>query len=187
MVFLFQQHPAAHRSTEELEFRSDFRKARTAHQTPFRCEKRLSTDNVFVIALAASFALLFGIQRQDPQVDEAVLSELRTIQINYALLQRDVARARTDMVLDFRPVDPTLQALQRNVTNLQRLAEISPDESSGAHSRLLAQLKSPSRTQRLPSRQRLRKMSFCKALSYGLLARLIALRGRRPTGLNSPI
>ncbi|TSE02967.1 two-component system VirA-like sensor kinase [Mesorhizobium intechi] len=141
MVFLFQQHPAAHRSNEELEFRSDFRKARTAHQTPFRCEKRLSTDNVFVIALAASFALLFGIQRQDPQVDEAVLSELRTIQINYALLQRDVARARTDMVLDFRPVDSTLQALQRNVTNLQRLAEISPDESSGAHSRLLAQLK----------------------------------------------
>ncbi|WJI38474.1 hypothetical protein [Mesorhizobium opportunistum] len=139
MAFLFQQHPAAHRRDGELEFNSDLRKARTAAQTPFVWEKWLSTDKASVMALVASVALLVAIQWQDPQINEAVLSELRTIQINYALLQRDVARA--DMVLDFRSVASTGQALKRNLQNYQRLVEISPNESSGVHSRLVAQLK----------------------------------------------
>lgn len=139
LAFLFQQHPAAHRRDGELEFKSDLRKARTADQTPFVWEKWLSTDKASVMALVASVALLVAIQWQDPQINEAVLSELRTIQINYALLQRDVARA--DMVLDFRSVASTGQALKRNLQNYQRLVEISPNESSGVHSRLVAQLK----------------------------------------------
>ncbi|WP_192180409.1 two-component system VirA-like sensor kinase [Mesorhizobium amorphae] len=129
MVFLFQQHSAPHQSNEEVEFISDLRKTRTADQT------------VFVIMLAALFGLLAAMLRQDPQINEAVLTELRTIQINSALLQRDVARARTGMALDFGSVVSTVQALQRNVEDLQRLVEISPDESSRGDPSLLAQLK----------------------------------------------
>lgn len=138
MAFLFQQHPAAYRTDAELEFRSDFRNPCAAGRTPFPWETWLSGDKAFVLALAASIALLVGTQRQAPKINDAVISELRTIQINDALLQRDVARARTDMEVD-HSVASTGQALQRNLEDLQRGFEISPDEASG-QSRLLAQL-----------------------------------------------
>ncbi|PBB54787.1 MULTISPECIES: two-component system VirA-like sensor kinase [Mesorhizobium] len=137
MAFLFQQNPAAYRTYKELEFRSDLRKACTTDQTPFPWGTWLSSDKAIVIALAASIALLVG--TQGPQINDAVLSQLRTIQINDALLRRDVARARTDMALDYRSVASTGQALQRNREYLQRPLDVSPDESSG-QSKLLAQL-----------------------------------------------
>ncbi|AMX98990.1 two-component sensor histidine kinase [Mesorhizobium ciceri biovar biserrulae] len=139
MAFLFQQHPAAYRTPGELDFRLDLRKACTADQTPFPWETRLSSDKAIVIALAASVALLVGTQGQPPQINDAILSQLRPIQINDALLRRDVARARTDMALDSRSVASAGQALQRNRENLQRSPGVSPDESSG-QARLRAQL-----------------------------------------------
>ncbi|PBB89900.1 two-component sensor histidine kinase [Mesorhizobium sp. WSM3864] len=140
MAFLFQQHPAAYRTRVAPEFSSDRRQACTTDQTPFPWKTWLSSDKAILIGLAASVALLVGTQWQAPEINDAVLSQLRTIQINDALLQRDVARARTDMALDFRSVASTGQALQSDVENLQHHLEISPDESS-RESALLAQLK----------------------------------------------
>ncbi|MGX8009669.1 hypothetical protein ACVDG8_011975 [Mesorhizobium sp. ORM8.1] len=139
MAFLFQQHPAAYR-THELEFMSDLRKGCIADQTPFPWETWLNPDKAIMIALAASIAFLVGTQGQPPKIDDAILSQLRTIQINDALLRRDIARfARMDMALDSRSVASTGQALQKNRENLQGALEISPDESS-RQTRLLAQL-----------------------------------------------
>ncbi|ARP67170.1 MULTISPECIES: ATP-binding protein [Mesorhizobium] len=135
MAFLFQQHPAAYRA-HELEFMSDLRKGSIADQTPFPW---LSSDKAIMIALATSIALLVGTQGQPPQIDHAILSQLRTIQINDALLRRDVARAGMDMTLDYRSVASIGQALQKTRVNLQRSFEISSDERS-EQSRLLAQL-----------------------------------------------
>ncbi|PBB29320.1 MULTISPECIES: ATP-binding protein [Mesorhizobium] len=140
MAFLFQQHPAAYRTRVAPEFSSDRRQAGTTDQTPFPWKTWLSSDKAILIGLAASVALLVGTQWQAPEINDAVLSQLRTIQINDALLQRDVARARTDMALDFRSVASAGQALQSDVENLQHHLEISPDESS-RESALLAQLK----------------------------------------------
>lgn len=139
MAFLFPQHPAAYRGHGELEFRSDLRKACTADQTPFPWETWLSSDKAIVVALAASIALLVGTQGPFTQMDYAILSQLRAIQINDALLRRDVSRARTNAALDSRSVASAGQALQRNRESLRRAPEVSPDESSG-QSRLRAQL-----------------------------------------------
>ncbi|PBB11863.1 two-component sensor histidine kinase [Mesorhizobium loti] len=180
MAFLFQQHPAAYQTQVALEFTSDLRQAYTTDQTPLPWETWLSSDKAILIALAASIALLVGTQWQAPEINDAVLSELRTIQINDALLQRDVARARTDMALDFRSVASTGQALQSNVENLQHHLEISPDESSG-ESALLAQLKNSIKNTEAAISAWVKQNQLMKS-SVADLARSIFHPGEAPSG-----
>ncbi|MET3523986.1 two-component system VirA-like sensor kinase [Mesorhizobium abyssinicae] len=143
MVFLVKHHPWNHLSETELEFRSGFRTTRGA-KPPLRIgrEMQLNTLIVLAIAMVALFGVLAGSHKHDDiQTSEAILRELRGVQINCALLQRDRFRGRAEMVRDLRAVGITREALQKDLTVLQHLFERAPHDNAENLSRLFKQLK----------------------------------------------
>ncbi|WP_167449322.1 two-component system VirA-like sensor kinase [Mesorhizobium hawassense] len=143
MVFLVQQQPWIHLSQRELEVRPSCRTTRGAKSSlPIAQHKKLNAHIALAIAMAALFGVLAASQgHDDAETSEAILSELRTIQINCALMQRDVFQARAEMLWDLPAVGITKEVLGKSLTNLQQLLERVPYDNSYELSRLFKELR----------------------------------------------
>ncbi|QPB24766.1 two-component system VirA-like sensor kinase (plasmid) [Rhizobium sp. 007] len=93
---------------------------------------------VFTTVLLTVLASRCG---QDNQTNQVILSELRRIQTNSALVQRDVLRARAGMLRDYSPVAEKLRAVQKSLIDLQELFEKATHENASDLSRLLTRVK----------------------------------------------
>ncbi|MBZ5763487.1 two-component system VirA-like sensor kinase [Rhizobium sp. VS19-DR104.2] len=76
---------------------------------------------IVLIIVAVFSAVLATIGWCDNDSNQAILTELRTIEIASAMLQRDVLSVRTDFLRDLNPAFANLKALRASVTKLQNM------------------------------------------------------------------
>ncbi|SFA80873.1 hypothetical protein SAMN03159496_00488 [Rhizobium sp. NFR07] len=76
---------------------------------------------VVLIVAAIAFALMAIGRGQDKETHQAILTELRGLDLNNASLQRDVLRARAGLLENYDPLVDSVVALHRNVAALHSL------------------------------------------------------------------
>jgi signal transduction histidine kinase len=76
---------------------------------------------VVLIVAAIAFALMAIGRGQDKETHQAILTELRGLDLNNASLQRDVLRARAGLLENYDPLVDSVVALHRNVAALRSL------------------------------------------------------------------
>lgn len=144
MAFLVQQ-PFTHQIETELTFeaRCSEREKNADGCSPSPREKRLSAKLILMLVLVTLLFAVLGITRwRDEQTSQTILSELEKIQVNCALLQRDVLRARAGTPGGYQPLPATIGALRKSVTKLEPLFERAALENAGDLSHLLRRVKS---------------------------------------------
>ncbi|WP_244562512.1 two-component system VirA-like sensor kinase [Ensifer aridi] len=106
------------------------------------CERRLGANLILVLVMMTLlFAVLGTTRGQDDQTNQAILSELGAIQINSALLQRDVYSARAGTLWNYQALLTTIRALRKSLINLETLFEKAPLENASDLSHLLREVK----------------------------------------------
>nr|P07167.1 RecName: Full=Limited host range VirA protein; Short=LHR VirA [Agrobacterium tumefaciens]CAA28868.1 unnamed protein product [Agrobacterium tumefaciens] len=105
----------------------------------------LAINSWYVLALvvaAISFAVLaIGPWKNEKSI-EAILTELQSIDVDCALLQRNVLRAHAGLLRNYRPLMVPLGRVRSSIANLQQLFKKARVEDVGELSELLARLKS---------------------------------------------
>ncbi|AHK05279.1 two-component system VirA-like sensor kinase (plasmid) [Agrobacterium radiobacter] len=93
-----------------------------------------------LIVAAMIFAFMAVASWQDNATTQAILSQLRSINADSASLQRDVLRAHTGTVANYRPIISRLGALRKNLEDLKQLFRQSHIVSESNAAQLLRQL-----------------------------------------------
>lgn len=81
---------------------------------------------VVLIMAAVAFAVMALGGGEDEKTHQAILTELRALELNNASLQRDVLRARAGLLENYDPLVNSVVALHENVSALRDLFEV-PD------------------------------------------------------------
>ncbi|WFU92146.1 hypothetical protein QA644_33660 (plasmid) [Rhizobium sp. CC1099] len=121
MAFLTKQWGLTRQIETELMFESRRSERQTNADGCPRSgrEKRLSANLILVLVIMTwLFAVLGTTHGQDDQTNQAILSELGAIQINSALLHRDLFRARAGTRWNYQALLTTIRALRQSLINL---------------------------------------------------------------------
>nr|WP_012476029.1 two-component system VirA-like sensor kinase [Rhizobium rhizogenes]ABW33677.1 rcorf120 [Rhizobium rhizogenes] len=99
--------------------------------------------SVLVLVIASiSFAVLAIGSWQDNESNEAILTELQSIDVDCAMLQRNVLRAHAGLLRNYHPLIVPLGRLRTSVADLQQLFRRAGLDGAGEFSELLARVKS---------------------------------------------
>ncbi|MQW86668.1 two-component system VirA-like sensor kinase [Sinorhizobium saheli] len=111
--------------------------------SPSPRERNLSANLILMLVMLTLLFAVLGITRgQDDQSNQAIVNELKAIQVNSALLQRDVLRAGAGTQWNYGTFVTTIGALRKSVIHLEALFEKATLENASDVSRLLREVSS---------------------------------------------
>nr|AAL57008.1 VirA [Agrobacterium tumefaciens] len=96
---------------------------------------------LILLVAALSFGILARGPWQDNESNKAILTELQSIDVDCAMLQRDVLRAHAGLLRNYQPLIVPLARVRTSVADLQQHFKRAGIDRAGGFSQLLAQVK----------------------------------------------